>query len=79
MARTGSRIEPEDPDRFLPAAGYMDAMHGLCIECHKERAEELGRPRHGDCATCHRTTVEDDRQMLADRRDRYELAPGGTG
>jgi hypothetical protein len=44
----------------------MDAMHGLCIECHKERALELGRPHHGDCATCH----QDGRETPVEDRDR---------
>jgi Ni/Fe-hydrogenase subunit HybB-like protein len=39
------------------AVGYMDAMHGLCIPCHKKRAGEAPRrygPRFAECATCHR-------------------------
>jgi len=38
------------------AVGYMDAMHGLCITCHKQTVEE-GRVEvskaFADCATCH--------------------------
>jgi Ni/Fe-hydrogenase subunit HybB-like protein len=39
------------------AAGYMDAMHGLCVECHRQRQE--GRPQEyradfANCSTCHR-------------------------
>jgi hypothetical protein len=39
------------------AAGYMDAMHGLCVTCHEHKlAEEPQSYRQGfaDCATCHR-------------------------
>lgn len=57
MISAGARIQPEDPQRPRRAVGYMDAMHGLCVDCHRERAEELGKPRHGDCATCHREIV----------------------
>lgn len=53
LVQAGSRVTLEEPDRPRRAAGYMDAMHELCIACHKERATELGRPRHGECATCH--------------------------
>jgi Ni/Fe-hydrogenase subunit HybB-like protein len=39
------------------AVGYMEAMHGLCITCHKKKLEEAPRnyPKDfADCATCHR-------------------------
>lgn len=39
------------------ATGYMDAMHGLCIDCHQRmRADRPGdfRPDFAECATCHR-------------------------
>ena len=42
-----------DQIEAMVAAGYMDAMHGLCIDCHKEKEAELGRPHHHECATCH--------------------------
>jgi len=35
------------------AVSYTDAMHGLCITCHREKAGQIGKPNHGDCATCH--------------------------
>jgi Ni/Fe-hydrogenase subunit HybB-like protein len=53
LVQAGSRVTLEEPGRPRHAAGYMDAMHELCIACHRERAAELGRPRHGECATCH--------------------------
>ena len=37
------------------ACSYTDAMHGLCISCHKRVAKEIGRPNHGVCTTCHVT------------------------
>jgi hypothetical protein len=39
------------------AAGYMDAMHGLCITCHdwllSENSQAYG-PGFAECAHCHR-------------------------
>jgi len=35
------------------AAGYLDALHGLCLECHRESAEEAERPELPLCGTCH--------------------------
>lgn len=53
MEVKGSRvtIQTKGPDRLKHAVGYTDAMHGLCIKCHKEKAEEYiakreaGNPR----------------------------------
>lgn len=37
------------------APGYKDAMHGLCINCHKEMvAEKLAGANFSRCTTCHR-------------------------
>jgi Ni/Fe-hydrogenase subunit HybB-like protein len=39
------------------AAGYMDAMHGLCIGCHKKlvaESPEKHRKDFAECSTCHR-------------------------
>jgi hypothetical protein len=37
------------------AVAYRDAMHGMCIPCHAEKAKapSLGRPHLGYCGTCH--------------------------
>jgi hypothetical protein len=43
-------------DRWNEAAGYMDAMHGLCIACHKNKAAEdpLRFPTTlAECRACH--------------------------
>lgn len=35
---------------------YTDAMHKLCVSCHKVKSTELAdKPRLADCATCHET------------------------
>jgi hypothetical protein len=73
LYREGARIQPDDVTRARMAVGYMDAMHNLCIECHKERATELGRPHHGDCATCHHYAPGPEAAILAHLRQRHEL------
>ncbi len=40
--------------RQYMAPPYTDAMHGLCVECHDRKAEELAdKPDLGLCTTCH--------------------------
>lgn len=65
-ARGSRMIEPPAP-RWRPAAGYMDAMHGLCVKCH---AGSRDGPAHLDrCSTCH----DADRKELLRR-----IQPGGS-
>jgi Ni/Fe-hydrogenase subunit HybB-like protein len=54
----GSLVNVEDPHKKYMAAGYMDAMHNLCITCHKNKQEQLADrdENFGRCATCHRDT-----------------------
>jgi Ni/Fe-hydrogenase subunit HybB-like protein len=73
LYREGARVQPDDVAHSRFAVGYMDAMHGLCIECHKEHAAELGRPHHADCATCHRNAPGSEEAILAQLRQRHEL------
>ncbi len=44
------------------AGSYVDAMHGLCVTCHKQIAERIHRPLHGTCTTCHQLIPEEDRK-----------------
>ncbi len=47
-------IEGDERDSFnAMAAGYVDALHGLCTACHEEQATHLERPELAECATCH--------------------------
>jgi cytochrome c553 len=48
------------------AAGYKDAMHGMCIPCHRERAKdpELNRPDLGLCGTCHNMGTKSEGQYM---------------
>jgi hypothetical protein len=52
---------------------YTDAMHGLCVTCHKQTAEEVGNVHHADCATCHRP-IEDSPDMAEMERRWLEHA-----
>jgi Ni/Fe-hydrogenase subunit HybB-like protein len=69
---TADPVIPAAQDRWRLAEGYTDAMHGLCVECHRrELQREPGRhPADlAECRTCHD----------ADRRDQLrglEPAPG---
>jgi len=46
------------------ADSYTDAMHGVCVECHDRKAEEMvDKPDLGLCITCHKTDRPD---QLAD-------------
>jgi hypothetical protein len=35
------------------APSYKDAMHGLCIGCHEQEAQKLGKPEIAYCGECH--------------------------
>ncbi len=57
MVTEGSRIKLPEAGMTGLAAGYMDAMHGLCVKCHeqkvKEDAQKYGAAFAG-CLNCHR-------------------------
>ena len=57
MVVKNSRIKPAEQGLSGFAAGYMDAMHKLCVECHQEKTS-LDPQRYpaqlAECATCHR-------------------------
>jgi Ni/Fe-hydrogenase subunit HybB-like protein len=51
----GSRIKAPH-DVWRAAAGYVDAMHGLCVKCHEQSVRErpADTPEHLErCDTCH--------------------------
>jgi len=35
------------------APSYKDAMHGRCLNCHEEQAQEQNKPELALCSTCH--------------------------
>jgi hypothetical protein len=40
-------------DFNMLAPSYQDAMHGRCLDCHKEQALEQDKPKLALCNTCH--------------------------
>ena len=57
MMVAGSLVGPPEDRLDWRAAGYMDAMHGLCVTCHRQKVEENPLeydPRFAECANCHR-------------------------
>lgn len=46
----GTTIEVKNYD----AGGYAEAMHSLCIDCHKKKAQSVQKPDLPRCATCHK-------------------------
>jgi hypothetical protein len=57
MIIADSLIAPPDEGLQGFAAGYMDAMHGLCITCHEQTLAENPEqfdPAFAECANCHR-------------------------
>jgi hypothetical protein len=55
MRPGNTRVQTTDAETRDHPSGYMQAMHGLCIECHRERKPTLGAERQGidECAGCH--------------------------
>jgi Ni/Fe-hydrogenase subunit HybB-like protein len=46
------------------AVGYVQAMHGLCVDCHAQIARRDGRPDFARCPACHK-----ERRALVDGPD----------
>jgi len=55
MRPGNTRVHVADDEMRDHPSGYMQAMHGLCIECHRERKPTLPAERQGidQCAGCH--------------------------
>lgn len=45
-------LDTGKPD-FYHARSYVDAMHTLCTECHREQGKTTGNERLSRCGTCH--------------------------
>jgi len=54
------------------AAGYVQAMHELCIGCHQQMAAAEGKPDFARCGTCHK-----ERRGITDAGDLAAPAEGG--
>jgi hypothetical protein len=57
MVVASSRVKASTPRIDSRTVGYVDAMHGLCIDCHKET--QTAKPELGEafsqCAHCHQS------------------------
>jgi len=76
-------------NRWGEAVGYMDAMHGLCVECHEREALAVqgGHPETlNRCMTCHDVDWREDVRRLTPQRTRADRmvvspwsSPSGSG
>ncbi len=68
MVAEGSTVRLPEGGMTGYAAGYMDAMHGLCIECHQHKVKEDPH-KYGkgfsDCLNCHRDGDESRLRRMA--------------
>jgi Ni/Fe-hydrogenase subunit HybB-like protein len=57
MASEGARVKAGSPRINTVAVGYMDAVHTLCITCHKESQESMTDPDENlsRCTRCHQS------------------------
>lgn len=58
---SGAKIIPTD----YRAPSYVDAMHQLCVDCHKEKALLVADKKNlGLCTTCHKDSYPADEESL---------------
>ena len=83
QAEIAQRAFVEKPDpRWGEAAGYVDAMHSLCVECHErevmkapgEHPENLNR-----CMTCHDVDWRDAVRERLPQRESADRVAGKSG
>lgn len=57
MVQQGARVAINSPLLNSKTVGYMDAVHGLCITCHKEVQQAMSEPNENlsRCAHCHQS------------------------
>ena len=70
MLVAGSRVPIPKDGSIGFASGYMDAMHELCIGCHKQVLAENPDKTRSDfaqCATCHTNIEQSELRALAPR------------
>jgi len=44
---------------LLYADSYMDVMHKVCVDCHREQQAALNKQNLSHCSTCHKTMSQD--------------------
>ena len=72
-------IIAEPHERWYAAAGYLDAMHGLCVACHERALKDdpVGHPGElADCRTCHDADLRRELQRQIPQ-PRQAALPGG--
>jgi hypothetical protein len=70
------------PKRWGEAVGYMNAMHSLCMECHKREAltAPSQAPEHlNRCMTCHDVDWREDIRRLMPQLREMDRVVGGLG
>jgi Ni/Fe-hydrogenase subunit HybB-like protein len=65
MATKNAEIKPAG-NRLKDAPGYMQAMHGMCIRCHRQTLSQHPEltPDFARCTTCHRESDPDRLRQL---------------
>jgi hypothetical protein len=83
-ADAGSDVIERPADRWDPAVGYMEAMHGLCVTCHEREVAESPDEYPetlSDCSTCHDPDRQQGRKELQPTRrsrpDAVAVGPSG--
>jgi Ni/Fe-hydrogenase subunit HybB-like protein len=68
MVAAGSRVKHSSPRIDSRAIGYMDAVHGLCVTCHREVLASSAEPNENlsQCTHCHQS-LPDLTQAVWDR------------
>ncbi|MCP4675096.1 MAG: hypothetical protein GY854_06245 [Deltaproteobacteria bacterium] len=69
MRPEGTLVQIPKDRQTTSAAGYMDAMHGLCIDCHEKEKDKLEEPNENftRCTNCHRDSPGFDKERLQSR------------
>ena len=47
--------EHEPEIKLATANSYREAMHKMCIDCHKTKKSETGKEKLDNCGTCHQS------------------------
>ena len=70
MRVEGSLIQAQEGATWFRAPGYMEAMHGLCVTCHKKEEAEASERHAGlaGCRACHQGSSEVEMEELTPRR-----------
>jgi Ni/Fe-hydrogenase subunit HybB-like protein len=68
MVVVGSIVPTTEGQLVGYAPGYMEAMHGLCVRCHQQKAQEhldIYGEHFARCDVCHREFIDTDHRRMA--------------